>query len=106
MKAIQLYFTILLLFIYFFPLQAEDQQIQSEGYWIYGFEQSVFETCDGQLYWIWVDLGFKGKYAPEGYRNPVIIHGLLLPPNPDENMYSPLPEIKILQIQNIRETCK
>ena len=48
-----------------------------EGFWIYGFEQSLFETCDGRLYWMWVPSGFKGKYIQEGYRNPVNVVGYI-----------------------------
>lgn len=87
-------------------LYAEPKLEEFEGFWIYGFEQSVFETCGGKRYWVWVDLSFEGKYEPEGYKNPVKIKGYNLPPNPDENMYSPLPELKVVGIEHIKASCK
>ena len=77
-----------------------------EGFWIYGFEHSTFETCDGKLYWMWTPGEFKGTYKSEGHRNPVEVSGYLLPPNPEDNMYSTLPEIKVVNIKYLKKSCQ
>ena len=76
-----------------------------KGYWVYGFEQSIIETCDGQLYWAWMPDGFTGKYQTEGYKNPVTVSGYILPLDPDTNMYSPLNELKITHIKHVDTSC-
>ena len=76
-----------------------------EGFWIYGFEQSLLETCDGKNYWMWTPDEFKGKYKLEGYRNPVMVIGYLLPPNPEKNMNSSLFELKIADIKHTNKSC-
>jgi hypothetical protein len=76
-----------------------------EGFWIYGFEQSLLETCDGESYWMWTPDEFKGKYKLEGYRNPVIVIGYLLPSNPEKNMSSSLFELNIVDIKHANKPC-
>lgn len=76
-----------------------------EGYWVYGFETSLFESCDGELYWMFVPWGFTGKYQMEGHRNPVRVTGYLSPPNPDENMYSKLEELVPTKIRHAIVQC-
>lgn len=76
-----------------------------EGYWVYGFEQSLLETCNGKLYWMWTPAEFEGKYKQEGYRNPVRVTGYLFPPNPQDNMKSPLGELKVVAIEHTRVKC-
>lgn len=76
-----------------------------DGFWVYGFEQSIIETCDGKLYWMWTPSEFKGRYLSEGYRNPVEVSGYLLPANPENNMNSSLPELKVVDIKHTKNLC-
>ena len=76
-----------------------------EGFWVYGFEQSIFESCDGAVYWMWVPHEFIGKYKQEGFRNYVRVKGYLKPPDPENNMYSTLPSLQIVEIKRARELC-
>jgi len=76
-----------------------------EGFWVYGFEQSVLETCEGKRYWMWTPDKFKGSYKMEGFKNPVRVTGHFLPPNPDDNIYSGLVEVKVINIKNAKGSC-
>jgi len=76
-----------------------------EGYWVYGFEQSVFEACDGTKYWMWVPHEFKGKYKQEGFKNYVKVKGHLKSPDPHNNMRSALPSLQVVEIKHARGQC-
>lgn len=88
------------------PSGYADRVLKSfEGFWVYGFEQSLLETCDGKRYWMWTPGEFEGKYKMEGYRNPVKLVGYLLPPNPEDNMNSSLDELIIVDIKHSTVRC-
>jgi len=79
--------------------------VSLNGYWIYGFEQSFFQTCNGHLYWMWTPPEFIGNYETEGYKNPVSVNGTILDPSPQKNMNSTLKEFKLTNIQHIKTPC-
>ncbi|WP_040307475.1 hypothetical protein [Agarivorans albus] len=76
-----------------------------QGYWIYGFETSLFESCQGERFWMWSSADVQGQYQLEGYRNPVVVQGYVLPPSPEQNMQSYLPEIKVIKMQLLEQVC-
>lgn len=98
---------IFVLFIFFnSPHVYADSKLNTyNGYWIYGFEKSLFESCDGKVYWMWTPIEFKGKYTMEGYRNQVTVKGTLLPPDPANNIYSSLPTLQVVEIAHTSEKC-
>ncbi|TQV72224.1 hypothetical protein FLL45_18570 [Aliikangiella marina] len=85
--------------------QSNNEFLNETGYWVYGFEQSLFLTCEGKLYWMWTPSDFKGKYSQEGSKNPVLIEGYIKQPNPIENMGSTLETIVIKNIQHVQSVC-
>ena len=87
------------------PIHADSNLKTHEGYWIYGFEQSVFKACDGTNYWMWVPHEFKGKYKEDGFRNYVKVKGHLKSPDPENNMYSTLPSLQVIEIKHARDQC-
>jgi len=93
------------IFLFSFLLSNNSAAVTLNGYWIYGFEQSLFQTCNGQLYWIWTPAEFKGKYKTEGYKNPVNVSGSIQAPSPQNNMNSSLNELKLTNIQHIHNRC-
>jgi hypothetical protein len=76
-----------------------------QGYWIYGFETSVFESCEGERYWMWSSDDVEGLYQQEGYYNPVRVSGYILPPSPEQNMQSYLPELKVKNMALLETVC-
>jgi len=94
------------LFVHLFMVSNSHAQQVFNGYFIYGFETMILETCEGELYWMWKPDDFKAQYAIEGYRNPVIVKGSVHQPNPDQNMYSPLREIKALSVNLAINVCQ
>jgi hypothetical protein len=87
------------------PAHARQTIRSYEGYWIYGFEQSIFESCTGERYWMWAPKGFAGKYTMEGYPNPVQVDGELHSPDPTNNMNSTLKELKVAHITHLASAC-
>ena len=84
-----------------------DPVLQSfQGYWVYGFEQSFIETCDGKRYWMWAADEFEGKYITEGYKNPVSVTGYLLPSSPEININSSFMELKVVAIKHDSAPCR
>ena len=95
----------LLLCIYISQVNSQQSVLSLSGYWIYGFEQSVLETCEGDTYWMWAPDEFKGKYVMEGYKNPVKVKGYILAPNKIDNMNSALSELKVITIEHTGNPC-
>ncbi|MBT8448129.1 MAG: hypothetical protein KJO69_00465 [Gammaproteobacteria bacterium] len=85
--------------------KSQEIMIAETGYWLYGFEQSFFITCDNNHYWMWKPAGFTGSYSKHGTKNPVKIKGLVTKPDPKSNMGSTLPSIIIETIQHVATAC-
>ncbi|WP_163134903.1 hypothetical protein [Agarivorans sp. Alg241-V36] len=87
------------------PLKESYTVEDFQGYWIYGFETSVFESCMGERYWMWSSDDVEGLYQREGYYNPVHVSGYILPPSPEQNMQSYLPELKVKNMTLLETVC-
>jgi len=104
-KFLNLFVFILSLTSFFTTSHAAKIQQSINGYWLYGFEQSILKTCDNKLYWMWVPDHFTGTYKTEGYANPVRVNGFLFPADPVNNMNSPLPTFKVSKIKYLDTPC-
>jgi len=54
---------------------------------------------------MWAPYLFNGKYKLEGCRNPVKVSGYLLSPDPENNMYSSLATLQVVDIKRVNTPC-